>query len=44
MKGKVESRQCRILCEGITMQEMLASDNAGPKEGGNALVSTGKGS
>ncbi len=44
MKGKVESRQCCILCEGETMQKMLASDNAGPKDGGNALVSTGEGS
>ena len=44
MKGKVESRQCRILYEGATMQKMLASDNAGPKDGGNALVSTGEGS
>ncbi|MDE6180498.1 MAG: hypothetical protein K2G02_05150, partial [Phocaeicola sp.] len=44
MKGKVESHQCCILCEGATMQEMLDSDNAGPKDDGNASVSTGEGS
>ena len=42
MKGKMESRQCCILCEGATMQEMLFSDNAGPKDAGNALVSAGE--
>ncbi|MDE5677289.1 hypothetical protein [Phocaeicola sp.] len=42
MKGKVESRQCRILCEGATMQKMIASDNAGPEDDGNASVSAGE--
>ncbi|MDE5677039.1 hypothetical protein [Phocaeicola sp.] len=44
MKGKAESHQCCILCEGATMQKMMASDNVGPKEDGNALVSAGEGS
>ncbi|MDE5676732.1 hypothetical protein [Phocaeicola sp.] len=35
MKGKVESHQCCILCEGETIQKMMASDNAGPKDDGN---------
>ncbi len=43
MKGKMESRQCCILCEGATMQEMLVSDNVGPEDDGNASVSTGEG-
>ncbi|MDE6180583.1 MAG: hypothetical protein K2G02_05590, partial [Phocaeicola sp.] len=31
-----------ILCEGVTMQEMMASDNVGPEDDGNASVSAGE--
>ncbi|MDE5677212.1 hypothetical protein [Phocaeicola sp.] len=44
MKGKVESHQCCILCEGATMQEMMASDNVGSEDDGNASVSASEGS
>ncbi|MDE5677700.1 hypothetical protein [Phocaeicola sp.] len=44
MKGKVESHQCCILCEGETIQKMMASDNAGPEDDGNASVLAGEGS
>ncbi len=44
MKGKAESHQCCILCEGATMQKMMASANAESKEDGNASVSAGEGS
>ena len=44
MKGKVESHQCCILCEGATMQKCWFRTIAGPKEDGNASVSAGEGS